>query len=254
MWAMQAETITMRGGAGDDIRAYLARPTEPGTYPAVVVVHHRPGWDREVAETTRRLAAAGFVAVCPNLHERDAPGADPATAARAAQEAGGVPDARMLADVAAAVDLLRGLPEASGKVGVIGYCSGGRQAWIVACTLPVDAAVVCYGGRIVAGPEDLSERTPVAPIEMTPSMGCPLLGLFGAHDRNPSPDDVARMGEALRINGKEHELHVYADAGHAFFSVDSPKYCPEAAVDGWGRVLAFLERTLGAPGRGQRET
>ena len=104
-----------------------------------------------------------------------------------------MPDAQCIGDVAGAMKYLQSLPYSSGKVGVIGYCSGGRQSYIVACNLPFDAAVDCYGGRVVATPDELTERQPVPPIDMTPNLSCPLLGLFGADDRNPSPEMVAQI-------------------------------------------------------------
>ena len=149
-----------------------------------------PGYDRATKEIVRTFAVYGYNAVCPNLFHRYAPGSKAADAAAAAREAGGVPDAQCVGDVAGAAEHLRSLPTANGKIGVIGYCSGGRQAYLVACTLPLDAAVDCYGGRVVAGPDDLSPARPVAPIDLTPKLSCPLLGLFGAEDHNPSPEDV----------------------------------------------------------------
>jgi carboxymethylenebutenolidase len=240
-----AETISITGHDGDDIPAYLARPLGPGPYPGVVVIHHMPGYDASTKEITRTFATQGYVAICPNLHHRYAPDAtDPLVAAGATREAGGVPDAQCIGDAGGAADYLRKLPYSNGKVGVIGYCSGGRQAYIVACNLPFDAAVDCYGGRVVAAPEELTDRQPVSPIDMTPSLGCPLLGLFGAEDGNPSPDMVATIEEALKANGKEYEFHTYDGAGHAFFSVDRPMYDVAAAADGWQKIWDFFGKHL----------
>jgi carboxymethylenebutenolidase len=239
-----AETITIDGHEGDDIPAYFARPLGPGPYPGVVVIHHMPGYDESTKEITRTFATHGYVAICPNLHHRYAPGADPLTAAGATREAGGVPDAQCIGDVAGASKYLRSLPYSSGKVGVIGYCSGGRQSYIVACNLPFDAAVDCYGGRVVAPAEELTERQPVAPIDMTPNLSCPLLGLFGADDRNPSPEMVEQIEEALQANGKNYEFHTYDGAGHAFFTVDRPNFNVAAANDGWQKIWDFFAKHL----------
>jgi carboxymethylenebutenolidase len=243
--AMMAETIGIRGHGDDRIEAYFARPLGPGAYPGVVVIHHMPGYDAASKEITRTFAVHGYVAICPNLHHREAPGASPDDAAAAARAAGGVPDDRCLGDVGGAVEHLRSLSYASGKVGVIGYCSGGRQAYLVACNLPVDAAVDCYGGRVVAAPEDLSPRHPVAPLAMTANLVCPLLGLFGAEDRNPTTAHVGRIEEELRRHGKTYEFHTYDGAGHAFFSVDRPSYRVDAANDGWQRIWTWFGRHLG---------
>lgn len=194
---MQAGTITIGGHNGDEIEAYEARPMGEGKHPGVVVIHHMPGYDRATKEITRTFAVYGYAAVCPNLFHRYAPGAKPGDAAAAARAAGGAPDEQVIGDVAGAVAHLRALPDATGKVGVIGYCSGGRQAYLVACTLDIDAAVDCYGGGVVMTPDQLSAARPVAPIDLTPNLRCPLLGLFGATDSNPPPDHVAQMAKAL---------------------------------------------------------
>lgn len=241
---MMAETITIKGHAGDDIEAYFARPLGRDDCPSVVVIHHMPGYDRATKEITRTFAVYGYAALCPNLFHRYAPGAKPADAAAAARAAGGVPDEQAMGDVAGAVQHLRNLPYSNGKVGVIGYCSGGRQTYLAACTLDVDAAVDCYGGRVVASPDELSPGHPVAPVDLTPDLRCPLLGLFGEEDGNPSPAHVAVIEQALKDAGKTFELQTYEGAGHAFFSVDRPSYRVDAAKDGWKRIWDFFGRHL----------
>lgn len=239
--AIQAETMRVAGHDGDEIPAYLARPLGAGSAPGVVVIHHMPGYDPETKEITRTFAVHGYLAICPNLHHRDLPDAAPGEAAKAAREAGGVPDERCVGDVAGAAHFLRTFPAWSGKLGVIGYCSGGRQAFLAACRLSVfDAAVDCYGGRVVAGPDELSERQPVAPIDLVAGLSSPLLGLFGGQDKNPSPEHVRTLDATLTQHGKPHEFHTYPEAGHAFFSVDRPSYNVEAVQDGWQRIWAFF--------------
>lgn len=241
---MMAETVTMTGHGGDDIEAYFARPLGPGPYPGVVVIHHMPGYDRATKEIVRTFAVYGYATVCPNLFHRYAPGANAADAAAAALDAGGVPDHQCVGDVAGALHFLRTLPYANGKVGVIGHCSGGRQAYIVAAKLDLDAAIDCYGGRVVASADELTPSRPVAPIDMTAQLHCPLLGLFGAEDSNPSPEHVARIEAELRAHDKIYEFHTFEDAGHAFFSVDRPNYRVAAAKEGWKRIWAFFARYL----------
>ncbi|MEY2471286.1 MAG: carboxymethylenebutenolidase [Actinomycetota bacterium] len=230
--AMRAETITIEGHGGDTIEAYFARPVDVADHSvgSVVVLHHMPGYDRATKEIARTFAAYGYAALMPNLFHRYAPGAKPGDAAAAARDAGGVPDDQLLGDALGALEFLRSQPESNGKVGVIGYCSGGRQSWLVACSLDVDAAVDCYGGR--------------ADVSLAPNLRCPLLGLFGNEDRSPSPDDVDAMETALNEHGKTFEYHRYDDAGHAFFSVDRPSYRLEAAKDGWKQIWAFFGREL----------
>jgi carboxymethylenebutenolidase len=242
--ALIAETVTITGRGGDEIEAYLARPLSLDSFGGVVVIHHMPGYDSGTKEITRTFAAHGYAAVMPNLYHRDAPGASPDDAAATARAKGGVPDERLVDDVAGAADYLKALHGSNGKVGVIGYCSGGRQAFLAACSLPLDAAVDCYGAFVVGmPPEGLPLK--VGPIvHLAPDISCPLLGLFGADDQYPSPDQVTELDKALTEAGKAHEFHSYAGAGHAFFSVDRPAYRVEAANDGWQKIWDFFGRYL----------
>jgi carboxymethylenebutenolidase len=242
--AMMAETINITGHGGDQIEAYLARPLGPGPYGGVVVIHHMPGYDEGSKEITRKFAAHGYLAICPNLHYREAPGASPDDAAAASRAQGGVPDDRLVGDIGGAVAYLRAMPASNGRAGTIGYCSGGRQSFLAACSMPLDAAVDCYGAFVVGTPPE-GMPLKVGPIvHLAKDLSCPLLGLFGAEDSYPSPDQVAELDKALTEAGKAHEFHSYEGAGHAFFSVDRPSYRPEAAVDGWQKVWDFYGRYL----------
>lgn len=239
-----AETVMLAGDGGDPVLAYFARPLGPGPYPGVLVVHHMPGWDTGTKEITRRFATLGYAAICPHLHYREGPDASPDDAAAAARAAGGVPDERFLGDAAAAVAFLRRLPYGNGKVGAIGYCSGGRQVFLAACSLELDAAVDCYGGFVAeTPPESLGLRNkPV--IDRAASLGCPLLGLFGADDSHPAPAETKKTEEVLAGHGKTFEFHTYEGAGHGFFSNDRPNYRVEAANDGWQRIERWFGRHL----------
>src|SRR5882757_9258991 len=142
--SLSATTITLTGHGDDPVEAYVARPEGDATRGGVVVIHHMPGYDRATKEIVRRFAELGYDAICPNLYFREAPGASPDDAAATARAQGGVPDERLVGDVGAA-DFLRARSSSNGKVGVIGYCSGGRQSVLAACNLDLDAAVDCYG-------------------------------------------------------------------------------------------------------------
>ena len=242
--ALIAETVTMRGHHGDQIDAYLARPLGAGPYPGVVIIHHMPGWDGPTKEIARRFAHHGYAAISPNLHFREGK-ATPEENSASIRAAGGMPDDRTMGDVQGAIDHLRALPYLNGKVGVIGYCSGGRQSYLAACTLRgLDAAVDCYGGGVVAKPGELTPRQPVAPIDYTKDLRIPLLGLFGIEDTRPSPADTQVTEDALKKHGKTYEFHTYENAGHAFFAVDRPQYRQAAAVDGWKKIFDFYGRCL----------
>jgi carboxymethylenebutenolidase len=242
--AQVAETVHIRGHQEDQIDAYLARPLGAGPYPGVVLIHHMPGWDEATKEMARKFAHHGYTAISPNLHYREGK-ATPEENSASIRAAGGMPDARTMGDVRGAIAYLRTLPYLNGKVGIIGFCSGGRQVYLAACTLPgIDAAVDCYGGGVVTPPGELTSRQPVAPIDYTKDLQCPLLGLFGREDRRPSPDDVAKNEAELKKFGKTYEFHMYDNAGHGFFSVDRPSYRQEAAVEGWQQVFRWFDKYL----------
>jgi len=241
---MLAETVNVRGNNGDLIEGYLARPLGAGPYPGVVLLHHLPGWDEASKEMARKLAYNGYATISPHLHHREGPGSDEELTA-AVRAAGGVPDERCIGDVEGAIRYLESLPYHNGKVGIIGFCSGGRQTYLVACNIErIDAAVDCWGGGVVAGSDELNERQPVAPIDMTEQLACPLMGLFGAEDRRPSPADVAITEAELKRFNKTYVFHMYENAGHGFFAVDRPNYRQHAAVDGWQKVFTWFEKYL----------
>jgi len=243
---MLAETVTMRGAKGDSINAYFARPLGPGPFPGMVVIHHLPGWDEWYRECTRKFAHHGYAAISPNLYFREGHGTPEDLGAKV-RGAGGVSDDQVLGDVEGAMNLLRSLPFVNGKVGVFGTCSGGRHAFLAACRLRgFNAAVECWGGRVVMSKEELTPKQPVAPIDYTRDLSCPLIGLFGNEDKSPSPEQVNQHEAELKKHGKRYEFHRYDGAGHGFFYYDKPAYRQEQAVDGWKKVLAFLEKHLKA--------
>ncbi|MCZ4096831.1 MULTISPECIES: dienelactone hydrolase family protein [Streptomyces] len=244
--SLTAETIRITGHGGDEMEAYLARPHGQEQRGGVVVIHHMPGYDRGTKEIVRRFAELGYDAICPNLYFREAPGAAPDDAAAVGRANGGVPDARLIGDVAATAAHLRALPTSNGKVGVIGYCSGGRQSVLAACNLDLDAAVDCYGAFVTGTvPAEFPLRITNL-VDQLPRLRAPLLGLFGAEDKYPTPEQVAELGQILTANGKDFEFHSYEGAGHAFFSTDRPAYNVAAANDGWERITAFYADHLGA--------
>jgi len=157
-----------------------------------------------------------------------------------------VPDEQVVGDVKGCMEFLRAQPYANGKVGVIGFCSGGRHTYLAACTLAdIDAAVDCWGGNVIVDDKSqLNAKRPLAPIDLSEKLRCPLLGLFGNDDENPNRDQVNRTEAVLRKLGKTYEFHRYDGAGHAFFNAARVAYRPEQALDGWNKVFAFFNRHL----------
>ncbi len=241
---LRADTITITGHHGDEIEAYLAVPTDEASGGSIVVIHHMPGYDEGTKEIARKFAANGYAALIPNLYHREAPGASPDDAAATARAAGGVPDERLVGDVEGAMKHLQSLSTSNGKVAVIGYCSGGRQSLLAGCRLPLDGAIDCYGAFVSVDPPSEYPVAAKAIIGEVGNLTGPLLGLFGADDQFPSPEQNEALREALVAAGKDFTFHTFEGAGHAFFNVDRPSFRPESAAEGWQHIFTFLERTV----------
>jgi len=242
---MIAESISINGDKGEPISAYAARPLGAGPFPGMVLIHHAPGWGEFYRELTRKFAHHGYATISHNIFHRAGEGNAEDVAAKVRAQ-GGVPDAGVIGDTEGAVQWLRMQPWHNGKVGVFGTCSGGRQTFLYACsTKSIDAAIECWGGRVVMSKEELSAQQPKAPIEFTKSLSCPLLGLFGNEDRAPSPEQVNQHEAELKKHKKNYEFHRYDGAGHGFIYYHRPMYRVEQALDAWTKVFAFLEKHLG---------
>ena len=199
-----AETVTMTGANGDLINAYLARPLGKGPFPAMVLAHHMPGWDQWYREITFKFAHHGYVTISPNLYFRAGHGTPEDVAAKVRAD-GGVADDQAVGDLAGAMKHTRALPYVSGKVGIFGTCSGGRHAYLTACLTPgFNAVIDCWGGRVVMTPDQLTDKSPVSPLDYTKDLSCPILGLFGDEDTNPSPEQVNLHEEELKKHKKNY--------------------------------------------------
>ena len=240
-----AEHIYFRGFNGEMIEGYLARALSLQSVGSVVVIHHMPGFDRSTKEITRRFAEMGFNAVMPNLNYREGPGASSDDAAAATRAAGGVPDDRLIGDVAGAQDLVLSLSNSNGKSGVIGYCSGGRQAVLSACNIAFNAIVDCYGAFVVEKPPSEFPLPITSIVDQIPKLSGTLLGLFGADDKYPSPDSVTKLGEILSEYGKDFDFHSFEGAGHAFFDSSRPSYRFDSANSGWALISKLFTEKLG---------
>jgi carboxymethylenebutenolidase len=236
--------MSIPGSGGAPLQAYVARPDGAGPFPGVVLVLHAPGWDEFYREFSRRFAEHGYIAVCPNLYERYGHGTPDDVAARVRGD-GGVADDSVIADCAAALAWIKSLPSSNGKVGIIGTCSGGRHAVLVASSVPgFDAVADLWGGGVIMPPDQLNDKRPVAPIDLTPNLNAPILGLFGNDDMGPSPAQVDQHEAALKENGKTYMFHRYDGAGHGFFYYHAPSYRQQQAMDGWEKVEAWFGQYL----------
>ena len=243
---MLAETVSYAGYDGNIIHAYYSRPLGGGLYPSIVLIPHMPGWDEFCRETARRFTQHGYLVMCPDIYCRIGHGTPTEIAAKA-RESGGVPDDSVMGDCEGALRYLVSQPYSNGMAGVIGMCSGGRHAFLAGCRVDgFHAAVDCWGGRVVVENDGLSPEQPVAPVDLTAQLKCPLLGIFGKDDKFPTPGQVDIHEEALKKHKKDYEFHRYDGAGHAFWSYGGEAYRPVQAMDSWEKVFAFFEKHLRA--------
>lgn len=224
---------------GASMRCFVATPEGRGPHPAVVVIQHAGGVDEFVQKMSERFAQAGFVALSPDLYHRD----DSAAADDAMTRMSRLRDRTIIEDVNAAIAHARTLDEVRGdRVGITGFCMGGRVAYLMATQSDaLRACVVFWGGNILT-PWGQGE----SPFAMSTNIGCPILGIFGADDGNPNQADVAKIDAELTRLGKPHEFHSYAGAGHAFMNVGRPSYREEASNDAWVKCVEFFGRHLNA--------
>jgi len=233
---MPARWDTIEAGDGE-MRCYVSYPEGAEAAPGVVVIQHAGGVDEFVRGRADKLAEAGFVALAPDLYHREGPDSkdDPITRMLRLR------DVSAVSDVNATVAHAGSLPEVNAdRLGVTGYCMGGRVTYLMAArNAAFKAAVVCWGGSIMApwgdGP---------APFDLTEGISCPVLGLFGEEDGNPNPADVARIDAEMTRLGKTHEFHTYSGAGHAFMNEGRPSYREAAAADACSRCIAWFDRYL----------
>lgn len=218
-------------------------PAEPGPHPGMIVAQHLPvahaGLERDpfTLDVGERLAGAGYVAVIPYLFHWWAPDAD------IASKRDGWRDDRNLEDLTATFDALSNMANVDAtRIGIMGHCWGGRVAWLGACANHrLAAAAVFYGGRIKQGLGP--GATP--PIDLAADITCPVLGIFGNDDQNPSPQDVDDLERTLSDAGVAHEFHRYDGAGHGFQDFVNPdRYRADQSQDAWTRFFAFMDDLL----------
>ena len=227
---------------GSSMEGYLARPEEDGSHPAVVVIQEIWGVNSHIQSVADRLPAQGYVGLAPamfhrqgrmiaGLHEEL-----PAAIAWMQQ----CTDAGIVADVRAAVGYLQAQPFVNDKIGIVGFCFGGRVSYLAAASISdLSASVVFYGGNIMGSLGDGA-----SPYDQSENIACPILGLFGEEDANPTLDDVAKIDGELTRLGKAHEFHNYGGAGHGFHCEVRGSYRPEAAQDAWGKAIAWFDANL----------
>jgi carboxymethylenebutenolidase len=217
---------------------YIAEPSAAGRYPAVIVIMEAFGLNGHIEDVTRRIAAEGYVALAPDIYWRSLPdnkvGYDQLPKAIGLMQK--VDDGKVVKDLGAAIDALLKRPSVSGtKVGVTGFCMGGRLSFLVAAELPgkIAAAAPFYGGGIAAL------------LPKAEKIQAPLYLFFGEKDAFIPLDQVHAIDAKLKELGKSYTLKTYTGADHGFFCNDRPSYGASAAADAWSELKAFFRKHLG---------
>ncbi|MBF6569603.1 MAG: dienelactone hydrolase family protein [Candidatus Binataceae bacterium] len=244
--SLETSEITFQSD-GFAMRGYLARPKAPGTYPGVIVLHEAFGLVEHERDVARRFANAGFIALAPDVYSRVGALRDPTDMTEVRAKMFGLSDAQLVRDFEAAAAFVRAQPGASGKLGCVGFCVGGRWTLLFACSSGrVDAAIDCWGGFITRATPDAA-ATPARPtpvIDLAAQLHCPLYVVCGAEDQNPSPADAEALRTRLAAAGKKFTVEVFPDAGHAFFADYRPSYREKPAFDLWPKMVAFFRTHL----------
>src|SRR5262245_8301728 len=237
---MQAHDVTFDGN-GARLRAHLALPPS-GAGPGLVLVPDVRGLSNHYRDVARRFAAEGFVTLAIDLYSRE--GAPQLTDMDAIMRwMAALPDARVLGDLAAAAQHLRGRDECRGGVGITGFCMGGQYALLAACTdTTLDACVSWYGMLRYTNP---TPHRPLGPLDEAPRLACPYLGLFGEDDALVPLADVDALRATLTRAGKQFVIRTFAGCGHAFFNDTRPDaYRPAAAAEAFRLAIGFLREHL----------
>jgi carboxymethylenebutenolidase len=216
---------------------YVSVPESGGPVPGIVVVHGQSGLENFIKDTAHMLALQGYAAVAPNLYHRDGPDCKDDNPVRKAR----LRDPGIIKDINGALNFLKNHRQVDGgRLGIVGFCMGGRIVYLMsAASRDLKAGVMFYGGGTMVpfgdGP---------SPFDRTREISCPIQGHFGAEDQNPSPEDMRKLDAELSRWDKPHEFHSYAGAAHAFANTGSANYRPHAAALAWPKATEFFSRHL----------
>ncbi|HVN27277.1 MAG TPA: dienelactone hydrolase family protein [Candidatus Binataceae bacterium] len=224
---------------GGEIPAYRAMPASGGPFATILVVHEIFGVHEHIKDICRRLAKAGYFAVAPYLYAREGDVVGKSDMKDVFAVVHKVPEPQVAADLDATVAWAKATGSAdTSRLGITGFCWGGRQVWLYAAHNPdVKAAVAWYGPLQIPA----SDNTPVNPPDLVAKMNAPVLGLYGGADANIPGSQIDAMRAAIKAAGKSSEIVVYPNTPHAFNADYRPSYRPEQAKDGWQRMLAWFK-------------
>ena len=238
---MDVSTSTVSLNTSDGaMEAYVAQPKDGGSYPGVVVIQEAFGVNGHMKKVTERIAAEGYVAICPDIFHREAerviPFSDMAKAIATLQR---VQDPKAMEDVGATIAHLKSQSNVkSGSLGVVGFCMGGRLTYLTAAHHANDmkCAVPYYGGGITMGNP--------SPLSRTGEIKCPMYLFFGAKDQLIPMDQVGQINTELTTKKVQFQMKIYSEAGHGFFCDERGSYHEKSAADAWEKTKAFFAQHL----------
>jgi carboxymethylenebutenolidase len=239
---LEAGEIAVRSG-GTLVPAYRAQPKGKTHLPVIIVIHEAFGVHEHIADVCRRFAKLGYLAIAPDLFVREGdPMALPTIQQISQQILNKVPDEQALADLDVTVAWAGEHGGDLNRLGVNGFCWGGRIAWLYAEHNPRLKAAVAWYGRVIG---DRTATTPTNPLDRVADLHAPVLGLYGLQDQSIPQDSLEQMKQAIAQGpqvARGSQFVVYDDAGHAFFADYRPSYKKADAEDGWRRTLAWFKQ------------
>ena len=226
--------------AGGEIPAYRAMPASGGPFPTLLVVHEIFGVHEHIKDICRRLAKLGYFAVAPLLYSREGDVASMSDVQQIiAKVVANVPDQQVASDLDATVAWAKSTGKAATtKLGITGFCWGGRQVWLYAAHNPSLKAAVAWYGPLQSPASNLRPKNP---IDLVNQIDVPVLGLYGGKDMAIPLAQIEQMRAALKAAGKPSEIVIYPEAGHGFNADYRPSYNPQAAKDGWKRMQSWFK-------------
>ena len=224
-----------------EIPAYRAMPAKGSKFPITLVVQEIFGVHEHIKDICRRFAKLGHVAIAPEMYARQGDVSKIENIQEiVAKVVSKVPDSQVMPDLDAAVAYaVKNANGDASKLGITGFCWGGRIVWLYAAHNPKLKAGVAWYGRLVGPP---SANTPKHPVDIAAQLNAPILGLYGADDQGIPQDTVEKMRAALKDGGKSGEIVVYPKTQHGFYADYRPSYHKENAADGWKRLQAWFKK------------
>ncbi|MFY9585048.1 MAG: dienelactone hydrolase family protein [Candidatus Acidiferrales bacterium] len=226
--------------AGGELPGYRAMPDKGGPFPVVLVVQEVFGVHEHIRDICRRFAKLGYLAMAPELYARQGDVSKLAEIKDIIPIVSKVPDAQVMSDLDAAVAWAQKSGKGNtAKLGITGFCWGGRIVWLYAAHNPKLKAGVAWYGRLVGQPNELQPKNP---IDLVAELKAPVLGLYGGDDQGIPLDTVERMRQALKAANNPSEIVVYPNTPHGFHADYRPSYRPEQAKDGWKRLQDWFKK------------